>query len=316
MTTADSRILMSTDALPEREREEVARDFFGRISMRLDLAPQDGKRLRLDTSTLCLPNITTSSGAVNPMSWHRTGELLSDGNDDLCISWMAGKYLLARPGRQDVETAPGSGCLTSLDQRWQGTTQDGSWMMCVHFKRSSLAGLVDDIDDINPDHVDRDRPENRLLFDYLRSIHALPGAGAHGTMLSSHLTDLLALSLGANRDGRELAQGRGARAARLSAVKRYIAANLGSSRLSAETAARSLQLSSRYIRVLFSEQETTFSDYVNDRRLKLAYERLQMDRRHQSVADIAFEVGFVEPSTFYRLFKARYNMTPSDVRPH
>ena len=315
-TGSENRILMSTDDLPERERNEVARDFFGRISMRLDLAPEDGGKLRLETSTLCLPDITTSFGTVNPMSWHRTGELLADGNDDLCISWMAGKYLLARPGHEDVEAAPGAGCLTSLDQRWRGTTLDGSWMMCVHFKRSALERLVEDVDGIVPGCVEPARPESRLLFDYLRSIHAIPNAGHHGPMFASHLTDLLALALGANRDGQEQARLGGARAARLLAVKRYVCKHLASSRLSAESAGKALNLSSRYVRSLFADQGTTFSDYVTERRLRLAFEALQCRDQEKTVADIALAVGFAEPSTFYRLFKARYQMTPGDVRVH
>jgi AraC-like DNA-binding protein len=32
------------------------------------------------------------------------------------------------------------------------------------------------------------------------------------------------------------------------------------------------------------------------------------------IADIAFEVGFNEPSTFYRQFRQRYGMTLTEVR--
>ena len=306
---------MSTDVIPARERDAVAREFFGSISMRLELAPAGVRHLRLNTSTLILPNITTSSGAVDPMSWNRTKSLIPDGNDDLCISWMAGHYRLARPGQRDVEIRPGSGCLTSLDRRWKGTTTDGSSMMCVHFKRSTVAALVDNIDDVPADKIDMARPESRLLFDYLRMIHTIDGLTSHSSIVARHLSDLLALALGANRDGQETAHNRGVRAARLAAVKQYIAANLTSTRLSAETAAASLSLSSRYIRSLFADQGTTFTDYVNERRLRRAYDNLRLPgSQSRPIADIAFDAGFVEPSTFYRLFKARYQLSPSDVR--
>ncbi|WP_081929196.1 AraC family transcriptional regulator [Microvirga sp. BSC39] len=310
-----SRLIMSTDAIPAREREAVAREFFGNIAMRLDLAPAEGGRLRLNTSTLILPNITTSSGAVDPMSWNRTKSLISDGNDDLCISWMAGHYRLVQPGQRDIEIRPGSGCLTALDRRWKGTTSDGSWMMCIHFKRSTVATLVNNVDDIAPDKVDMAAPESRLLFDYLRLIHTIEGLTSHSPVVARHLTDLLALALGANRDGEETARTGGVRAARLAAIKQYIAANLTSTRLSAETTAANLSLSSRYIRSLFAEQGTTFTDYVNERRLRRAYDSLRTQGSHsRPIADIAFDVGFVEPSTFYRLFRARYQLSPSDVR--
>ncbi|MFS8580800.1 MAG: helix-turn-helix domain-containing protein, partial [Novibacillus thermophilus] len=85
--------------------------------------------------------------------------------------------------------------------------------------------------------------------------------------------------------------------------------------LSAEKVSRKFSISARYIRQLFSEQGTSFSDYMTERRLAYVHgcltEQRQMLRR---IADIAFEVGFTEPSTFYRQFKLRYGMTPTDVR--
>jgi AraC-like DNA-binding protein len=55
-----------------------------------------------------------------------------------------------------------------------------------------------------------------------------------------------------------------------------------------------------------------FSDQVNAYRLNAAYEML-VDRKHP-IADIAFASGFSDISYFNRLFKKRFDATPSGVR--
>ncbi|RVC68321.1 AraC family transcriptional regulator, partial [Mesorhizobium sp. M2A.F.Ca.ET.046.02.1.1] len=74
-------------------------------------------------------------------------------------------------------------------------------------------------------------------------------------------------------------------------------------------------ISERYVRQLFAGEGTSFSDYVNGERLAYGHSCLT-DRRQllRRIADIAFEVGFNEPSTFYRQFRLRYGMTPTEVR--
>ncbi|MEQ8167222.1 MAG: helix-turn-helix domain-containing protein, partial [Alphaproteobacteria bacterium] len=81
--------------------------------------------------------------------------------------------------------------------------------------------------------------------------------------------------------------------------------------------ARKFAISARYVRQLFAEQGTSFSDYVTDRRLAHIHGCLSDPRQVlRPIGDIAFEAGFIEPSTFYRQFRRRYRMTPSDVRRH
>ncbi|WP_292234080.1 helix-turn-helix transcriptional regulator [Mesorhizobium sp.] len=85
--------------------------------------------------------------------------------------------------------------------------------------------------------------------------------------------------------------------------------------LNAGQISRKFRISERYVRQLFAEEGTSFSDYVNGERLAYVHSCLS-DRRQllRRIADIAFEVGFTEPSTFYRQFRLRYGVTPTEVR--
>jgi len=42
VSSPDNVIVLSTDEIADREREEAVREFYGRICMRLDLAPLEG----------------------------------------------------------------------------------------------------------------------------------------------------------------------------------------------------------------------------------------------------------------------------------
>ena len=88
--------------------------------------------------------------------------------------------------------------------------------------------------------------------------------------VASHLTDLVALALGATRDAVEVAQGRGLRAARLAAIKADIDA-LPASPGSRRNLRRALGRSPRYMQVLFEGEALTFSEYLVARGLARAY---------------------------------------------
>ncbi|RCS22772.1 AraC family transcriptional regulator [Phyllobacterium salinisoli] len=76
-----------------------------------------------------------------------------------------------------------------------------------------------------------------------------------------------------------------------------------------------IAISAHYVRQLISDEGTSFSDYLTEKRLSYVYDCLTDPRQiMRRVADIAFDVGFIEPSTFYRQFRLRYGMTPTDVR--
>lgn len=308
----DQVALFSTDDIPSQRRDEFVRDFYGRIQMRLRLEPHEGHPLRFKAKTLLLPDMALTCGAVSPMTWQRTAELMADGNDDIILSWNSGGYRFDMPGAGVFETKPGAAAILPLDRRFSIATTDSRWTMALQLKRSLLRPLVGHVDDVRPDCIARERPEHRLLFDYLRLLaeQALPASLA--PLLSRHVIDLLAVSFGAVREGEPPP---GVRAARLAEIKQYVGRQLHNPALSAEQVSRHFSISARYVRRLFAEEQTSFSDYVTERRLDYVHGCLTDARQIlRPVADIAFEVGFVEPSTFYRQFRRRFAMTPTEVR--
>jgi len=76
--------------------------------------------------------------------------------------------------------------------------------------------------------------------------------------------DLMALAIGATDEGREMANKRSVRAARLESIKADLNQN---ATLHLDQLASRQRISARYVQMLFEEQGTTFSDFVLERRL-------------------------------------------------
>jgi AraC-like DNA-binding protein len=134
-------------------------------------------------------------------------------------------------------------------------------------------------------------------------------------LVTTHIYDLVALTIGAKRDVVTVALGRGASVARLRAVKTDIDGNIGGRDLTIDAVAARHRISPRYIQRLFADEDTSFTDYVLSQRLARAH-RLLMDPRYANaaVSAIAFEAGFGDLSYFNRVFRRAYSATPSEVR--
>jgi AraC-like DNA-binding protein len=183
--------------------------------------------------------------------------------------------------------------------------------------RGPVALLLGRLDD-TPVHLVRHRTEAlNLLVTYARAIaDALPLATAELRRLAvTHVHDLIAATIGATRDGRAIAEGRGIAAARLRAIMTDIGANLGDGDLSVAEVARRHRVTPRYIHRLFENEGLTFSSFVLGQRLSRAH-RILSDPHlaDRNISSVAFDVGFGDLSYFNRAFRRCYAATPTEIR--
>lgn len=107
----------------------------------------------------------------------------------------------------------------------------------------------------------------------------------------------------------------GVRAARLRAIKVDIGKHLCEPALSLDMIAMRQGISPRYVRKLFQEEQTTFSDFVLLLRLERSRQLLHSPAQAIStIALIAHACGFNDLSYFNRTFRRRYGTTPTDFR--
>lgn len=133
--------------------------------------------------------------------------------------------------------------------------------------------------------------------------------------MAEHLADLAVMMLGAKPDEMYFARHNGARAARRQAVYADLRAHLDNPDLSLDWLAARHGISASYIRALFYDEATSFTDYLNDMRLERGAALLRNpSHAHETIAAIALSAGFSDISWFNKLFRRRFNMTPSDWR--
>jgi AraC-like DNA-binding protein len=184
----------------------------------------------------------------------------------------------------------------------------------------ALKPLIADPGDAAMRLIPKETGALRLLAGYLRAIDmglALDDSPELRPAVFAHVCDLVALSLGAARGYREVAEQGGARAARLETIKADVAANLTDCALNVNYVATRHGVSPRYVQKLFAGEGTTFSEYVLGQRLAVA-RRLIGDPRFsgRSIASIAFDLGFSDLSYFNRTFRRRHEATPTEVRAY
>jgi AraC family transcriptional activator of tynA and feaB len=101
----------------------------------------------------------------------------------------------------------------------------------------------------------------------------------------------------------------------LSMMLDYVDRHSDDPRLGAAALALKFQCSQRYVHKLFAATGRSLGDHINGLRI-LACTRhlLDPDRRHQTIAEIAFDAGFQDISHFNRLFKRSNGAAPREFR--
>lgn len=98
-------------------------------------------------------------------------------------------------------------------------------------------------------------------------------------------------------------------------IKAYVADNIQRTDLDASDIARRMGCSVRYVYRAFEAQGQTPADFIWEQRLQTAAEALRnRPVRPGSIAEVAFEFGFSSSAHFSRLFRQRYDRTPSQWR--
>jgi hypothetical protein len=136
----------------------------------------------------------------------------------------------------------------------------------VTLSRHRLAPLVPGLEDAFMRPVPRETEALQLLTRYLRLFddqQSLANPELR-SLAVNHVYDLVALALGATRDAAAIANGRGARAARLHAIKAEILGGLNRHELSLAGLAARHRVTPRHVQILFESDGTTFSRFLLD----------------------------------------------------
>lgn len=305
----------STHALPEHQRLALWREMFGRQVVQADIEPVSDSPFKSEVVLRALPGLRTVSCISSSMRMQRSRELVADGDDDLALLINGSGALEPALLGREVSLSAGDAALT-LNAEPSAMTYSGL-SMALLVPRAALLPLVSKPEDAAMQTIPRDNDALRLLAGYLKLMDdTLPLTTpelAH--RVATHIHDLVALAIGATRDGTVIAEERGVRAARLAAIKSDIAARFDRLDLSVVAVAARQRVTPRYVQLLFECEGTTFSHFVLAQRLARAHQMLTSVRHAGwTISAIALAAGFGDLSHFNRSFRRCYGITPSDVR--
>jgi AraC-like DNA-binding protein len=314
---ADSGIQFSTDSVPPRDRLPYFREALGRSFTRLDLGPYDDRPVRYEATVHGFDGLGVIWGRTNGNIGRRTQPLLTDGNDDFIFGTiLSGCSLPSQVGREFRMDA-GAAVLLSCGDVGAKDYPVPTEFLTLRIPRRLLNSVAAKPEDALARPIPANTEALRLLVDYvqltLKNRQLI--SPELRRLFAAHISDLVALAVGATRDGAEMTRRRGLRAARLAAIKGDVARRLGDERLTVTDIALRRGVSPRHVQLLFESEGTTFTEYVLEQRLARAYRTLADSALHDwTISAIAFEVGFGNLSYFNRVFRRRFGMTPSDAR--
>jgi AraC-like DNA-binding protein len=256
-------------------------------------------------------HVALCNGAA--MHYERTPALAagSDGSIGLIVN-LAPKAIATQLGASlELATGDAAAVLTEQAGRLTGTRHLG-----IVLPRDVLASRVDDLDSAVMRLIPSTAEPLRLLMSYLNLVQQefTLAAPEVRQAVVSHIHDLVALALGANRDTRQNGLSAVA-AARLATALADINRSFSEPGLTLAAVARRLGVSPRYLQRLFEQSGLSFTARVNELRLLRAFALLsKAHNRTRPISAIAWQAGFSNISHFNRLFRARFGDTPTGIR--
>jgi AraC family transcriptional activator of tynA and feaB len=133
------------------------------------------------------------------------------------------------------------------------------------------------------------------------------------TILVDVLLRLIAASCALEH--KEEPSGKTIASARKTQIRHFIEAHLRDADLSVERIAHSLDISPRYVRMIFATESESVTAYILRRRLERCAEIIVDPLlQHRTLTETAFEWGFSNMAHFSRAFKRHFGVSPTEFR--
>jgi AraC-like DNA-binding protein len=306
----------STSALPDRDRIPFWREVFGRQAVRLDIESRSNNEFQARAVIRAVPGLRSTSFASAAARLERRVNAIRDGDDAVVLLFprkgnlhasQRGREVILRPGDATLLLHGEPSAVTHAKIRFQG----------LIVPRTAIAALVTNLEDLAMRPVPRWNKALLLLMSYVKATHTNGEIEQPElrNLLAAHVVDLLAMVVGATREGAALAKERGVAAARLAAAKADVIEHISQEDLTIAAVARRQGTTPRSIQRLFELEGSSFSAFKLEQRLVRA-SRMLRDQRYaaSTIVSVAFAVGFGDLSYFHRAFRRRFGKTPSDMR--
>ena len=309
-------VRFSTADYPPHERLEALHEVFGRSLQKVHVEPLAGQTFQTAVTVRRMPGLSLYTASRSAAIYRRSRELI-EHDDVVLVAGFTSRYEAHHLGRT-LNMGPGEAViLTGAEPAsFGGPAQNSVHLLRVPVRL--LSPLAANLEAAYGRTIPAENRALQLLIAYLGILEEMDDAASSHDFepqVVTHIHDLMALAIGERRDTAEISKSRGARAARLRAIKHDIANCIGQPDLSVATIAARQRVKARWVQRLFQSEDTTFTEYVLAQRLVRAHRKLTNPLyADQKISSIALDTGFGDLSYFNRAFRRRYGVAPSELR--
>ena len=309
-------VRFSTADYAPHERLDVLHDVFGRSLQKVHVEPLAGETFHTAVTVRRMPGLSLYTASRSAATYRRSRELI-EHDDVVLVTGFTSSYEAHHLGRT-LNMRPGEAViLTGAEPAsFGGPAQNSVHLLRVPVRL--LSPLAANLEAAYGRTIPADNRALQLLVAYLGILEDMDDAASSHDFepqVVTHIHDLMALAIGETRDTAEISKSRGARAARLRAVKHDIANSIGQPDLSVAMIAARQRVKARWVQRLFQSEGTTFTEYVLAQRLVRAHRLLTNPLyADQKISSIALDTGFGDLSYFNRAFRRHYGVVPSELR--
>ena len=299
----------TTHHLPPREQFDAWRDANASFLIH-HIPPSRPESYEAEATTWSFGRLALTRAETPGGAYSRTTECLRrDGLDHWCFTMALQGSRVHRTRDQLTVMQPGQIMLDSLAQPFEVARTRSSWLF-LYMPRD----LLPETSGLGYDSRMLNTPEGRLLAEHLRLLSAeLPRMSAPEAERMAEATQaIIALALAPGARGEQLASGPVA-ATQIMRLRALIRANLGSATFGPARLCRLAGISRSQLYRLF-EVHGGVALCIQRERLAAAHSALSNPADLRSISEIAESVGLFDPSSFSRMFRRSYGISPRDLR--
>jgi len=307
--------LISTSAVPARDRQAYWRDLICDTFVELDCHHTEedffGELEDHQMGPLQLTRVRSSKHEVV-----RSSKQIAKSTDQFLLASLqiSGQGLVEQDGRTACLN-PGDIAIYDSTRQYRLKFDSQFEELVVRLPKAMLTDHISAPERITATCVSGRSGLGRLAFDFVRNIaREVDRMSAQDTaQLASSVVDLLsnAIATGTNMTQQKSSHS----TAHLLRAKHYVTEHLKNPELTRDKVAEHLGISSRYLSKLFAQTGSGFSQWLREQRLqRIADDLLKPGLAERSVSTVAYSWGMNSMPHFCRVFRERFDCTPTQYR--
>lgn len=302
----------STEQITPNQRASHWERVIGETYLPLQLTFRNAARFSGMLERRQMGSVSLSRLATEALQYERRPTHITNAREE--------EYLITVPRRTPVEFKqmgreircdPGGFILERGDEPYRFSYDATNELSVLKISKRSLAEKIRDPDRFCARTIDARSGLPALFTSMMQQLHTLPvSADRAAEVLGRQMVEVLALALDETAaDSHHVRTS--VRAGHLRRAEQVIRKHLSNPSLSPEFVADSCGISKRYLHELFGDTNQTVSQFIRDERL-LAARDLIASSPALSMAEISYRFGFCDQAQFSRLFKAKFDLAPSE----